>query len=446
MVTERRKFGWRDLKDFRVALMLALGFSAGIPLLLVFGTLSVRLREAGIPVTTIGIFSWLGLAYSLKFLWSPLVDALDVPVLARLAGRRRAWMMTCQAVVALGLVGVGVSDPASSIVATAVFTFVVAFGSATQDVVVDGWRIDVAPADMQGIMAAAYQLGYRIALLCAGAGALYIAEFAGWPIAYFAMAALMVVGVVASLLSPVVDRAPNAGAAKRARFDFGEAVKAPLVDLYRRTGATLVVILLLVAFYRLSDFLAGVMANPLYVDLGFSKTQIANVAKLYGFGVGIAGAFVGGWLVARIGLYRTLVIGACLQALSHLLFSWLATQGPSVPALVVAISADNFAQSFAGVALIAYMSGLTGAGFSATQYALLSSLYALPGKLVAGISGFFVAAYGYATFFAMTAAISLPVLALIIAVARSPAGGLRPSEPSGETGTPPGSRKGSAAR
>ncbi|MGZ5581668.1 MAG: AmpG family muropeptide MFS transporter [Usitatibacter sp.] len=426
-MNQKRKLGWRDLGDSRVALMLALGYSAGLPFLMVLGTLALRLREAGVPVTTIGLFSWLGIAYSLKFAWSPIVDAFDVPILARLVGRWRAWMMTCQAIVAAGLVGAGLSDPSSSLVTTAAFTLLVAFGSATQDVVVDGWRIDAAPSEMQGIMAAAYQLGYRVALLCSGAGALYIAEFVDWRSAYFAMAALMGVGFVASIASPVVDRAPGAGAvaAPRAAFDFVAAVKAPLADLYSRLGRTLVPILLLVAFYRLSDFLAGVMSNPLYVDLGFSKAQIASVAKIYGFWISIVGAFVAGWLVARIGPYRTMLIGACLQAVSHLLFGWLSTQGASLEALVVAISADNFAQSFSGTVLIAYMSSLTAAGFSATQYALLSSLYALPGKLVAGLSGFMVAAWGYGTFFTLTAAIAIPVLALCFVVARSPSGGLQ---------------------
>lgn len=420
----QRKFGWRDLRDARVALMLALGFSSGLPLLMVFGTLSVRLREAGVPVTTIGLFSWLALAYSLKFAWSPLVDAFDVPWLARRVGRRRAWMMACQALVATSLVAAGLFDPATSLAATAAFTFLVAFGSATQDVVVDGWRIDAAPTEMQGIMAAAYQLGYRIALLAAGAGALYIADFVDWRAAYFAMAALMAVGLAASLLSPVVDRAPAEGASGAARFDFGAAVKAPVADLYRRTGRALIPILALVALYRLPDFVAGVMANPLYVDVGFSKTQIANVAKIYGFWISILGAFVGGFAVSRLGLYRTLLIGAALGALSHALFSWLSYQGPRVEALVIVISVDNFAQSFSGTALIAYMSALTAAGFSATQYALLSSLYALPGKVLAGISGFVVVAYGYGAFFAGTAAIALPLFALVYAVGRIPAGGL----------------------
>jgi PAT family beta-lactamase induction signal transducer AmpG len=391
---------------------------------MVFGTLSVRLREAGIPVTTIGLFSWLALAYSLKFIWSPVVDAFDVPLLSRLVGRRRAWMMVCQLAIVLGLVGAGFSDPASSLALTAAFTLLVAFGSATQDVVIDGWRIDAAPIEKQGIMAAAYQLGYRLALLAAGAGALYVAEFVDWRTAYFAMAGCMAVGFAAALLSPVVDRAPDPSR-RLVRFSFTEAVKQPVVDLYARIGKALIPILALVALYRLPDFVAGVMANPLYVDLGYSKAQIATVAKLYGVWIGIVGAFVGGYLVGRIGLFRTMLIGAIGSAVSHVLFAWLATTtGAPLEALVLAISVDNFAGSFSGTALIAYMSSLTGAGYSATQYALLSSLYALPGKVIGGISGFVVAAYGYATFFLLTALISIPVIALLIGVARSPAGGL----------------------
>lgn len=414
---------WRLLADRRVALILALGYSSGLPLLLVFGTLSAWLRESGVPVTTIGLFSYLALAYSFKFLWSPLVDAFDVPVLARLVGRRRAWMLTAQALVAIGLIGVGLSNPATSITLTAACAFLVAFGSATQDVVVDGFRIDVAPTSKQGVLAAAYQLGYRLALLCAGAGALYIAEFASWHAAYFAMAGLTVIGMTATLLAPVVDKAPAQQPAAGAepapgkpepRFSFGEAIVAPLRDLFQREGMLLVAILALVALYRLPDFVAGVMANPLYIDLGFSKIDIANVSKLYGVWIGILGAFAGGIAVAKIGLRASLLIGAIIGAGSNLMFSWLAFEGAKLPLLIAAISVDNFAGSFAGSALIAYMSGLTAPGFAATQYALLSSLYALPGKLVGGVSGFVVQAYGYATFFALTAAVGIPVVILCL--------------------------------
>ena len=197
------------------------------------------------------------------------------------------------------------------------------------------------------------------------------------------------------------------------------------MDLYSRMGRVLVIVLVLCAFYRMSDFLAGVMSNPLYVDLGFSKAQIASVAKVYGVIVSIIGAFAGGLMVARFGLFRSMLAGAAAQAAAHLTFAWLSTQGASMPALMVAISMDNFSQSFGGTVLVTYMSGLTGAGFVATQYALLSSLYALPGKVMAGASGFMVEAYGYATFFCLTAAILIPVAALIVVVWRSPRGGLK---------------------
>jgi PAT family beta-lactamase induction signal transducer AmpG len=420
---KKRKLGWRDLGDKRVALMLALAFSTGLPFLLVFSTLSVRLRESGVPLSTIGLFSWLGLAYTLKFVWAPFVDSIDIPLLARRFGRRRAWMIASQLFVAAALVGSGMSDPKTGLAWTALFTILVAFGSATQDVVIDAWRIDAAPDERQGILVAAYQLGYRIAMLFAGAGALYIAEFVDWTAAYSSMAALMTVGIVASVLSPVVDRSPEGG--RLARFDFVRAVRDPFLEIYRRLGATLLLVLVFVSLYRISDFLAGVMSNPLYVDLGFTKAEIASVAKVYGVWVAILGAFAGGVLVVKVGLYRALFAGAITQAAAHLTFAWLSAQGASLPALMIAISIDNFSQSFAGTILVTYMSGLTGAGFAATQYALLSSLYAMPGKLAAGASGFIVEAYGYAAFFTMTAALLVPVIALIVLVGRSPRGGLK---------------------
>jgi MFS transporter, PAT family, beta-lactamase induction signal transducer AmpG len=412
---------WRELADARVALMLAFGYSAGLPYLLVFSTLFVWMRESGVEVTVIGMFSWLALAYSFKFLWAPFVDAVDVPVLARHFGRRRAWLLVCQALIALALVGMGLADPRGGIVLLAACTFLVAFGSATQDVVVDGWRIDAAPTERQGIMAAAYQLGYRLALLSAGAGALYMAEFVSWRGAYFAMAALMGVGMAASLLSPIVDRGPDAAAPDLSRrFDFIAAVKAPVLDLVRRKGALLWPILALVALYRLPDFVANVMAYPLYVDLGFGKADIATVSKLYGVWIGIVGAFVGGFMVTKAGLRPTLILGGILCAASNLTFTWLTHTGPQVNALIVAVSIDNFSASFAGTALIAYMSGLTAPGFVATQYALLSSLYALPGKMVGGVSGFVVQAYGYGTFFTLTSLVGIPVVLLCLWVTREP--------------------------
>jgi PAT family beta-lactamase induction signal transducer AmpG len=411
---EKRRLSLRDvLTDGRIALMLPLGFSSGLPFLLVFSTLSAWLREAGISRTEIGMLSWVALAYSFKFLWAPIVDRYDVPGLANLLGRRRGWMAFAQIVTALGIVGIAVSDPKTSLSLTIVSALLVAFASATQDVVVDGWRIDVASTERQGMMAASYQLGYRLALICAGAGALYIAEFVNWRSAYLAMAVLMGVGLVGTLLAPRGNES-----AVRERLPFTAAIVEPLADLFRRKGLILIPILALIACFRLPDFVAGVMANPLYIDLGFSKTDIADVSKLYGIWVGIAGAFAGGLALTRLGLWWTLLIGAVIAASSNLMFAWLAFEGADKLLFILSISIDNFASGFAGSALIAYMSGLTSPGFAATQYALLSSLYALPGKLIGGASGAVVDAYGYPLLFTATASIGIPLVILCFVVRR----------------------------
>jgi len=410
----KRRLSLRDvLTDGRIALMLPLGFSSGLPFLLVFSTLSAWLREAGISRTEIGMLSWVALAYSFKFLWAPIVDRYDVPVLAHLLGRRRGWMASSQIVVALGLVGIAVSSPQTSLPLTITSALLVAFASATQDVVVDGWRIDVASTERQGMMAASYQLGYRLALICAGAGALYIAEFVNWRTAYLAMAALMAVGLIGTMLAPRADES-----AAREHLPFKAAITEPLADLFRRKGLILIPILALIACFRLPDFVAGVMANPLYIDLGFSKTDIANVSKLYGVWIGIIGAFAGGLALTRLGLWWTLLIGAVIAASSNLMFAWLAAEGARLDLLTLTISFDNFAAGFAGSALIAYMSGLTSPGFAATQYALLSSLYALPGKLIGGASGAVVDAYGYPLLFTATAGIGIPLVLLCLIVRR----------------------------
>jgi PAT family beta-lactamase induction signal transducer AmpG len=393
--------------------MLPLGFSAGLPFLLVFSTLSAWLREAGISRTEIGLLSWVGFAYAWKFLWSPIIDRYDVPGLARLLGRARGWMALAQIGIAAGLVGIALSDPKTSLAVTVSCALLVAFASATQDVVIDGWRINVAETARQGMMAASYQLGYRLALISAGAGALYIAEFVDWRAAYVSMAALMGIGLIGTLLAPSTE-----ASVERKRISFAAAVVEPLADLVRRKELLIVPILLLVGLFRLPDFVAGVMANPLYIDLGFSKTDIANVSKLYGVWIGIIGAFAGGIALTRLGLWTTLLIGAIVAAGSNLMFAWLANEGARLDLLTLSISIDNFAAGFAGSALIAYMSGLTSPAFAATQYALLSSLYALPGKFIGGFSGAVVDTYGYPVLFTATAMIGIPLVILCFIVRR----------------------------
>lgn len=456
-MSHKQRLGWRDLADRRVALMLALGFSSGLPLLLVLGTFSARLAFSNIDVKAIGLFSYVALPYTLKFLWAPAIDRFDVPVLAKLLGRRRAWMVTTQIAVAAALSLMAVADAGTNLALLGLGAFLVAFAAASQDVVIDGWRIDAAGTELQGVMAATSNLGYRLGLIAAGAGALVLADQAGWTTAYLAMAALMPVGMVAALLAPALDRkretdAPAPAAAMPAKkWSFQRAIRAPLEELYGRFGVSLVAILVLVALYRMPDFVSGVMANPLYRATGYTLTQIAAVTKLYGIWVGIAGGFAGGWSIARFGLFRSLVAGAFLAAASHLSMAWLSLYGPDVwtaqiparalgiwPAeaidmavpwrLGIAISVENFCGSFAGIALIAYMSGLTTPAFAATQYALFSSLYALPGKLIAGLSGFIVAAWGYPAFFVFTAAIGIPVVILCLLVGR-PRGEAAAAEP-----------------
>lgn len=407
---------WRAiLSDRRLGLMLLLGFGAGLPILLVFASLSAWLRTVGIERASIGYLSYVSLAYSLKFLWAPAIDRLDVPVLSAWLGRRRAWMLLAQLVVIAGILGMSRGDPAASLTWTVVCALVVAFASATQDIVVDGWRIDSAPAERQGLMLASYQFGYAVARLCGGAGAFLIADNASWSTAYLAMAGLMLVGVAGCLGAPrvqAVDRPGRQGWRRAAQ----EAVVEPFLDLARRKGAALALILALITLYRLPDITSGVMANPLYIDAGFSLSEIAGVSKIYGVWVGIAGALVGGIAVARFGLYPTLFVGGIAASASNLMFAGVAIRGHDLPFLIATISIENFAGSFAGTALIAYMSSLTSPAFVATQYALLSSLYALPGKFVGGLSGVAVDAFGYPIFFTMTSLVGIPVLILVVAL------------------------------
>ena len=412
----RAKLSVRDVvEDSRIVLMLALGFACGLPILLVFSTLSAWLATAGIERTSIGLLSYVSFAYSLKFLWAPVIDRVDLPILAAWLGRRRAWMLLAQIVVAGGLIGMSQGDPGRSLAFIVVCALVTAFASATQDIVVDGWRIDAAPTERQGVMLGAYQLGYAIARAFAGAGALYLAQGVSWSSAYGTMAVLMLVGIVGCLAAPRQDSPPVVGH-RSLKETLQVAVVEPFADLMRRKGPRLVLILSLIMLYRLPDIISGVMAQPFYIGQGFSLTEIANVTKIYGVVVGIGGALAGGFAVMKFGMQPTLLFGGIIAAASNLMFSWLALRGHDTMLFVASISIDNFAGNFAGTALIAYMSGLTSPAFVATQYALLSSLYAMPGKFVGGLSGYMVDALGYPNFFAMSAAIGIPVVVLCIAL------------------------------
>jgi MFS transporter, PAT family, beta-lactamase induction signal transducer AmpG len=402
--------------------MLALGFSAGLPLLLVFGTFSFWLREAGVDVKTIGFLGWITLAYGFKWAWAPLVDRLPIPALTRALGRRRSWLLLAQFGVVAGLVGMAMSDPKQSLFACAAFAVLVAFSSATQDIALDAFRIESADADKQAALAATYQTGYRAAMIWAGAGVLWIAarsqqaaaayEHTAWQIAYLIMAASMVVGVVTVLCSrePALRDLPPA----RTPSEFIQtALIEPFADFFRRYGWHAALILGLIAIYRISDIVMGFMANPFYVDMGYTKDEVAGVTKVYGVIMTLVGAFIGGVMSMRWGVMRVLMLGAILSAASNLLFAWLSQHGHDVTALIAVVSADNLSSGIASAAFIAYLSGLTNIQYSATQYALFSSIMLLLPKWLAGFSGVFVAHYGYQVFFVATALLGVPVLVLV---------------------------------
>jgi len=409
--------------------MLFLGFSAGLPLLLVLGTLSFWLREAGIDRTTIGFLSWVGLAYAFKWAWAPLVDRLPIPVMSRLLGRRRAWLLLAQATIVVGLAGMASTDPRTSLVAMVWCALLVAFGSATQDIALDAFRIESADAPRQAALAASYQTGYRLAMIWAGAGVLWIAarsevlstvaayQPAAWRTAYLVMAASMAVGVVTVLLSPEPARVVTPPARNAAAW-LREVLVEPFADFLRRYRWQAVLILALIAIYRISDVVMGIMANPFYVDMGYTKDEVAAVTKIYGVVMTLAGAFLGGALSIRFGVMRVLMLGAVLSAASNLLFAWLGSRGHDVQALVFVISADNLASGIASAAFIAYLSSLTNISYSATQYALFSSMMLLLPKFLAGYSGKYVDAFGYGNFFLATACLGVPVLILVSLASR----------------------------
>jgi len=405
--------------------MLCLGFSAGLPLLLVLGTLSFRLREAGVDRSTIGFLSWVGLAYGFKWVWSPLVDRLPLPLLTRGLGRRRSWLLLAQATVVAGLVGMAVLDPQVALEPVVWCALVVAFGSATQDIALDAFRIESADAQHQAALAATYQTGYRLAMIWAGAGVLWIAaraatgpdadtsyQHAAWQTAYLVMAASMSVGVLTVLLSPEPAQRDMPPARNASEWLRGALIE-PFAEFIRRYRWQAGLILGLIAVYRISDVVMGIMANPFYVDMGYTKDEVAAVTKVFGVIMTLAGAFIGGVLSMRLGVMRILMLGAVLSALTNLLFAWLATRGHDLTALIWVISADNLASGIASAAFIAYLSGLTNVNYSATQYALFSSMMLLAPKWLAGFSGVYVDAHGYEAFFTSTALLGAPVLVLV---------------------------------
>jgi PAT family beta-lactamase induction signal transducer AmpG len=419
----------------RVVSMLFFGFSAGLPFLLVFSTLSAWLRDEGVDRTTIGFFSWVGIMFSIKVFWSPVVDRRTLPWLSRRLGQRRSWMLLAQIGIMLSLAAMAVTDPLNELDVLARLAVCVAFCSATQDICIDAYRIEAVERELQATMAASYIFGYRLAMLVAGAGAFYIADWYNWEVAYLSMAGLMLVGVICTLWIREPEVTVDSGtleleqqvthwAAKfpsipvllpRARLEwFLAAVVTPFVEFFKRNGMIALLILLFIAVFRISDITMGVMANPFYLDMGYEKTEIASVAKIFGFFMTIAGSIIGGLLVSHFGLFRPLIIGAVMVAVTNLLFAWMAGQPKDLTLLACVISADNLSGGISNVVFIAYLSSLTNKHYTATQYALFSSLMTLPGKFIGGFSGMVVDTSGYEWFFVYAAILGIPAVVLAI--------------------------------
>lgn len=476
----------------RVVAIVFLGFASGLPLLLIYGTLSLWLLEAGIDKSAITLFGLAALGYSFKFVWAPLVDKLPLPYLSRALGQRRSWLLVAQLAVISAIVAMATSDPATAAGLTrmAIAAVVLGFSAATQDIVIDAYRIEAVDESLQAVMSSGYITGYRLGMLVAGAVALYIAaglgtelgayDFSAWRTTYLCMAAAMLVGVVTTLVvrEPVVREEPaylhgaggylrfvllfaafvatfavtfllldvpastvSSGAFVRFLFDavrlllaLGTAVVVaiaavrlgavpmamvrdtylePVRDFVRRYRRGAVLILLLILFYRVSDIVLGAVANFFYAEMGFSKEVIATATKVFGIWMTIAGSFLGGFLCVRLGVMRVLMIGAVLTVLTNLAFIALANAPGDEPLLYLVIAADNLTAGLASAAFVAFLSGLTSLSFTATQYAIFSSLMTLIPKLLASYSGTLVEAVGYSYFFLGASLLGVPVFALV---------------------------------
>ncbi|RMH89040.1 MFS transporter [Lysobacter pythonis] len=419
--------GWRGIRRAfgtpSALTMFFLGFGSGLPFLLIASqTLSTRLRDVGIDLKSIGLISLASFFYLLKFVWAPLLDRHAFPLIAFL-GRRRSWLLVSQFVVMVALFALAYTRPEMGVGPLVLWVLVASFAGATQDSVVDAYRIEIAPDAAQAALAATYTLGYRIGLILAGAGALYLAEFKGWVWAYLAMSALMLLPILTTLLC----REPVAPVATvQRRVDFFGAFWQPISSFFTHNGVAMALVLLLfVGMFKFPDQVIGVMAGPFYLDSGFTKADIATVSKLFGVWMGILGAFLGGVCVAAFGFKRMLLVATIGVALSNLAFLLMARHPGELWAFYAALSADNLFQGFAGVVFIAFASSLTDRNFTATQFALLVSLANLPGKFVGGVSGYVVEATSYGTFFVLSTLTVIPTLLMLAWLWKR----IRPSSP-----------------
>ena len=426
----------RVYTDRRVLALLFFGFSSGLPLALTFGTLSLWLAEIGVSKTTIGLFALMGTPYTFKFIWSPLVDRMPIPYLTRRLGRRRGWAIVTQLALMATIAGLGATNPATHPGLTAVFAIVVAFWSATQDIVIDAYRVEILEERQFGAGAATIVLGYRVGMLVSGAGALYLATYVGWFAAYVTMAAFMTVGIVAVLVNPEpkvqksrqsVEQERRIAAYLKARphlkgkkakalaWIYG-AVFSPFAEFMGRHGW--LVVLLFILLFKFGDALAGVMGNPFYVELGFTKIQIANISKIFGLAATIIGGVIGGVIVNRMGILKSLFVCGILQMLSNLMFAVLATVGNDPFVLSLTIAIENLSGGMGTAAFVAYLSSLCNIAYTATQYALLTSFMAFGRTLLSSSGGWLADHMDWISFFVVTTGAAIPGLLLLVWIAK----------------------------
>jgi PAT family beta-lactamase induction signal transducer AmpG len=422
--------------DRRVLALLFFGFSSGLPLALTFGTLSLWLAEVGVSKTTIGLFALMGAPYTFKFLWAPLVDQMPIPYVTRRLGRRRGWAIVTQLALMVTIAALGATNPAAHAGVTAVLALMVALWSATQDIVIDAYRVEILEERQFGAGAATIVLGYRIGMLVSGAGALYLATYVGWLVTYGLMAVLMTVGIVTVLLNPEpkvhktresgeqekrmiayleANRQPP-GKRARARAWIHTAVISPFAEFVSRRGW--LVILLFILLYKFGDALAGVMGNPFYLDIGFTKIQIASITKAFGLAATIIGGVIGGIIVNRMGILRSLLVCGILQMLSNLMFAVLAMVGNDLGMLSLTIAIENLSGGMATAAFVAYLSSLCNVAYTATQYALLTSFMAFGRTLLSSSGGWLADQMGWISFFIMTTGAAFPGLLLLVWITR----------------------------
>ena len=395
--------------------MVFLGFSAGLPHPLLFATLTLWLASAEVSISEITMFGWVGIIYAIKFLWAPMLDRLRLPGLTSLIGQRRSWMLLTQAIILVGLIYMSFLQPESDLIFLAYMSIIVAFASASQDVAIDAYRIEIAESKFQAVLGASYQLGYRISALTSGAGALYLASFYDWKLTYQIMSMFMLVGIMTVIMIPEstkpFEKNNNSGWLKKTLIE-------PFAEFFKRNGYWSLFLLMFIAIYRVSDLIIGIAANPFYADLGFNLSEIATVTKVFGFTITIIGAFIGGLTVARFGISKLLIISSILLTVTNLFFLFLNNAGPSLPALVLTISADNFALGFSGTVFIAFLSSLTSRYFTASQYALFTSVMFLPGITLSGFSGQIIESSGWSALFIYSALLGIPSIACSLLIVK----------------------------